>query len=104
MSDTFDSPDGQTQCEPKPVQKPTVGQIVHYVLDDGPCRGEHRPAIVVNDWDGKYDRPNLIVFTDGTNDGNAYSTGIYWATSVPYADPSENKQFSWHYMTDETFV
>lgn len=126
MSDKWDLPHGQTQYDPKDLshhivhkepyhahvtethhktepleakpepQKPSVGRIVHFVLDSGQSKGQHRPAIVVNDWNGST-RINLQVFTDGENDGQLYKSGIYWATSVPYADPSENKPFSWHW-------
>jgi hypothetical protein len=85
----------EAQTAKQDPPKPTVGQIVHYVLEDGLNKGKHRPAIVVNDWHGST-RINLQVFTDGSNDGQLYKSGLYWATSVPYAPPSENKPFSWH--------
>jgi len=71
---------------------PTIGDIVHYVLSDGPCRGQHRPAFVVQVWSGGY--VNLQVFVDGTNDYPDYS-GSVWATSIERSD--EYRPRSWHW-------
>jgi hypothetical protein len=64
----------------------SVGRIVHYILPDGPSKGEHRPAIVVYVWpESSYpggDTVQLQVFTDGSNDGAIYESGIVWQTSV----------------------
>jgi len=76
-----------------PAQKPSIGRIVHFVLPDGPSKFDHRPAIIVR-WGSSV---QLQVFTDGENDGAKYASGLYWATSVPYADPSENKPYSYHW-------
>lgn len=46
----------------------TEGRIVHYVLDEGSNKGEHRPAIVVKVWNKESGVCNLHVFTDGYND------------------------------------
>jgi len=82
----------------------TVGRIVHYVLESGRSKGEHRPAIVVRDWSnpelpGSDGMVQLQVFTDGGNDGletsfpvNNGLAGSYtrqtdlmiWRTSVHY--------------------
>lgn len=88
----------EAKAEPEP-QKPSIGRIVHFVLDGGPHKGEHRPAIITKIWP-EYNGIQHVqrqVFTDGSNDGEAYRTGLYWATSVTYADPSENKIYSWHW-------
>ena len=84
---------------PEPAQKPSIGRIVHFVLDGGPHKGEHRPAIITKMWPNYNDREHvqLQVFTDGPNDGEAYKSGLFWATSVTYADASENKPYSWHW-------
>jgi hypothetical protein len=84
--------------EPSPP-KPSVGRIVHLVLDGGPHKSEHRPAIITKIWPeyNGIQHVQLQVFTDGSNDGEAYRSGICWATSVHYADPSENKPYSWHW-------
>lgn len=49
-----------------PEQVPSVGRIVHYVLEAGPHQGEHRPAIIVQVWSDS--SVNLQVFVDGSND------------------------------------
>lgn len=82
------------------AQKPSIGRIVHFVLDGGPNKGQHRPAMIVRIWDANPTIHSLVqlqVFTDGSNDGELYRSGLYWATSVHYADPSENKIYSWHW-------
>lgn len=79
------------------------GSIVHYVLPDGPSKGEHRPAIVVRIWrrgggaipdDGL---SNLVVFMDGTNDGTQHATCILWATSVVYSNEHLPRTWHWPY-------
>lgn len=47
-------------------QPPSIGRIVHYVLETGRGAGQHRPALVVNVLPD--DRVNLVVFIDGRND------------------------------------
>lgn len=71
------------------VQQPTVGRIVHYVLQeaDGAERvGEVRPAIVVRAGQGYI---NLLVFLDGVNDGCQvqYQHCDLWRPSVSHAPP-----------------
>lgn len=44
---------------------PTIGRIVHFVLDEGRNAGEHRPAMVVNIDGGRAD---LVVFVNGKED------------------------------------
>jgi hypothetical protein len=87
--------------EAKPFD-PTVGLIegrmAHYVLPGGPNKGRHVAAVVVRVWGGG-PTVNLVIFPDGGNDGQefaSYPTG--WVTSVPYADPSENKVHTWHHI------
>lgn len=46
-----------------------VGDIVHYVLKEGPRSGECRPAMVVRVQDPATDTVVLEVFTDGLSDG-----------------------------------
>jgi len=62
------------------AQRPSVGRIVHYVLPDGPSAGAHRPAIIVRVWSAQC--VQLQVFTDGSNDGPGYKSGLVWRTSV----------------------
>ncbi len=93
-----------------------VGRIVHYVLESGHSKGEHRPAIVIRDWSNKTTPGSdgmvqLQVFTDGWNDGLETIFGvsnglepigtvkqidlIIWRTSVHY---DENKEpGTWHW-------
>ena len=79
----------------------TEGRIVHYVLPDGPNRGQHRPAIVVRVWRSGYapDLVQLQVFTDGTNDG--YAESVIWRTSVHYGSESRvggPEPGTWHWI------
>lgn len=80
----------------------TEGRIVHFVLQDGPHAGEHRPAIVVKVWRQGDGTPpangysNLVVFIDGTNDNPASAMCFHWATSVEYS--AEPKPRTWHWI------
>ena len=40
----------EEKFNPQPAQKPSVGKIVHFVLDSGPSKGQHRPAMIVRVW------------------------------------------------------
>lgn len=77
----------------------TVGRIVHYVLADGRSKGEVRPAIVVHVWSQPIaigtGACQLQVFTDGSNDGPQFASGLHWATSVTY-DP-DGAPGTWHW-------
>lgn len=80
----------------------TEGRIVHYVLKEGNNVGAHRPAIIVNAWDSipEYQhggRVNLHVFPDFGNDGSAYNSGSYWATSAPN-DEETKAPGTWHWI------
>ena len=83
----------------------TEGRIVHYVLDEGRSKGEHRPAIVVKVWrPGEANYPpekgvcNLQVFTDFGNDfpkdHDGYG-GQVWATSVEFSEDKEPGTWHW---------
>ena len=79
-------------------QVPSIGRIVHYVLEHG---GEihHRPAIIVHVWSPGHfmGTSQLQVFTDG--DGGAYNDGlpnVVWRTSV-VQDEAEKKAGTWHF-------
>jgi hypothetical protein len=58
--------DSMTQ-ENQEVTDATVSRIVHFLIES---HGELRcrPAMVVEDWNGKSNTINLQVFTDGSND------------------------------------
>jgi hypothetical protein len=74
-----------------------VGNIVHYVMPSGPTMGEHRPAIVVQNWVSGI--VNLQVFIDGSNDGYPYSRSTIWAQNIAQ---SENKEpGTWHVIEPE---
>lgn len=96
----------------------TEGRLVHYVLTEGPSKGQHRPALVVKVWrEGEASYPphdgtvQLAVFMDGTND-YAYTTKdidplygqmIQWKTSVLFDD----KTFApgtWHGVEASTLI
>lgn len=64
-----------------------AGLLVAYALPDGPYKGEVRGAIVTRVWNDTC--VNLQVFTDGSNDGDQYSTakGPTWKTSVVMGGP-----------------
>ena len=72
----------------------TEGRMVHYVLDDGPSKGQHRPAVVVKVWSKDLGSVNLQVFTDGSNDG--VPGGIMWVTSVTFSE--EPLLRTWHWI------
>ena len=79
----------------KPVK---VGDDVLYVLEDGTSKGQSRPAKVVRVWGSGRDTTQMVqlqVFTDGTNDGTQYASGIAWKTSVHH-DPERSLR-SWHW-------
>jgi hypothetical protein len=54
------------------INDPEVGEDVLFVLEDGPRKGELRPAKVIRSLGGL--RARLAVFTDGGLDGTRYST------------------------------
>jgi hypothetical protein len=69
--------------------RPTVGEIVHFVIREGQCR----PALVVRDLGDE--SPNLQVFLDGTNDTVGGSTRL-WCTSVSH-DEEGHATGTWHW-------
>ncbi len=87
----------------------TEGRIVHYVLNEGSDKGEHRPAIVVRVWRG-YDGSgkqtkipengcsNLQVFTDSDSEGkyNDELSPVLWKTSVLYDE--SGALGTWHWI------
>lgn len=71
-------------------QVPSIGRIVHYVLDAGPKQGEHRAAVIVRVWGDKpTSAVNLLVFVDGSNDyyrNQGPEPLIIWRTSKIRSD------------------
>lgn len=55
---------------------------MHYVLPDGPGKGQHRPAIVVRNWNASdAGCVQLQVFTDSHNDN---LDNVVWVSSALY--------------------
>jgi len=79
----------------------TEGRIVHFVLPDGPHKGDHRPAIVVKVWRQGDGTPltngysNLLVFMDGTNDGDQFAGCLSWQTSVTFSEAPQPRTWHW---------
>lgn len=89
----------------------TEGRIVHYVLESGRSKGDHRPAIVVRDWKQENGLVQLQVFTDGANDEftnfvfvtddkrdiatGDQSSNVVWRTSVHYSEAKEPGTWHW---------
>jgi len=83
-----------------PIQVPSIGRIVHYVLPVGEHAGEHRPAIIVRVFgDQPTSAVNLQVFTDGKSDGilEDYDDDIVHVASATYAAPEDNVLRSYHF-------
>jgi hypothetical protein len=87
------------------VQQPSIGRIVHYVLDSpSPFEGKHRPAIITEVWnpittDGTIHSGNgmcnLVVFKSQDNDGGVPAESSFCVGSRSYsADP---KPCTWHW-------
>jgi hypothetical protein len=78
-----------TQTASQGIQQvPSIGRIVHYELESGPHKGEHRPAIIVKVWaEPGQEQPGsacqLLVFTDSDGDGqyNDQLSQVMWKTS-----------------------
>lgn len=87
----------------------TEGRIVHYVLNEGPYKGQHRPAIVVHVWrslseDGRHVPPvngccQLQVFADSGEDKkyNDQLSPVMWKTSV-LNDEQGKQPGTWHWI------
>lgn len=77
----------------------TGGRVVHYVMQDGVSAGECRPALVVRTCPTEWGYPDgavqLQVFTDGSNDGIQYASGMFWATSVQYSETPAPGTWHW---------
>lgn len=87
------------------MQAPSIGRIVHYVLQSG----EHRPAIVVptNQTPDHDLQVNLQVFLDGPNDSTATNPHVApalqtwpsteWRQNIGYSDPAVATCSTWHW-------
>ena len=82
--------------EPCRCRVPVVGDRVLFVLPNGPCRGQMRPAVVAQENEDLM-RPTLVVFTLG-DDGAQFRDGCVeirptgWS---PNAEPG-----TWHRASD----
>lgn len=94
-------PEDKAATLPKLQQRPSVGRIVHYVLEEGPNAGEHRPAIIVKVWADPPESATpgvacqLQVFTDSAG-GEVYNDQlpqVMWKTSRSQGDYPG----SWHW-------
>lgn len=84
----------------------TEGRIVHYVLNEGRDKSEHRPAIVVRVWrvntiEGKAIPPEngccqLQVFTDSDGKYNDELPPVMWKTSVTFDE--SGTPGTWHWI------
>lgn len=87
------------------------GNVVHFVLSDGPSAGEHRPAIIVRVWRLKNEAGEVIspsnglcqlqVFTDSDPGGNFNDRlhPVEWKTSIVYDE--SGKPGTWHWIERE---
>ncbi len=71
------------------------GRIVHFVLDHGPAKGEHRPAIIVKVWDRTRHAAELTVFTE-KYDVPAGQPATLQRSAVPYSE--EGALGAWHWI------
>jgi Membrane protein involved in colicin uptake len=84
----------------------TEGYIGHYVLNDGPGKGQHRPAIVVKAFRDIYGYlnggANLQVFCDSNPEGqhNDNLPSVMWKTSVMF-DQTDAGEGCWHWKEGE---
>lgn len=72
--------------------KPSVGRIVHYVLDEGERAGETRAAIVVAVFG---ERCNLRVFFDTPNDDKLLAGGDWRGSRLN--DETTKAPGTWHW-------
>ncbi len=80
--------------------------LVHYILSDGPSKGQHRPALVVRAWRDGFGyltgTVNLQVFTDSNPEGqyNDNMPSVMWVTSSAF-DSSDVAEGCWHWIEGE---
>ena len=82
------------------MKVPSLGRIVHYVLESGPGAGEHRPAIVVYVWSEI--TVNLQVFTDSplAQNANDQKPPVMWKASISQ-DEEDKRGGTWHWPERE---
>lgn len=80
-------------------QIPSIGRVVHYVLNEGRNAGDHRPATIVRVWGDQPDSlVNLQVLTDSNAEANSNDClpQVLWKTSVSFDSTGEKPQ-TWHW-------
>lgn len=81
-------------------QIPSIGRVVHFVLDTGPNRGQHRPAQIVRAWGERPDSVvNIQVLTDSNPADPTQNDCLpcpMWRTSVRKDDSGEVPG-TWHW-------
>lgn len=82
------------------LRTPHIGNIVHYVMDEGNNVGKCRPAMIVRRWGNTpVAAMQLQVFVDGGNDLprlGANGVGCIWKTSRQQ-DENGGKVGFWHF-------
>lgn len=79
-------------------KKPRIGDPVHFVLNVGPNRGSHRPAIVVGVRDER--TVNLQVFSDGNKSTNDASPNVFYKQGAALDETGRNHG-TWHFPEPE---
>lgn len=75
---------------------PSIGRIVHYVIQNG----QHRAAVVVNYWPNDDQRANLTVFVDQMNDKEFAPNGNL-AVGSAKQDEETKAPGTWHWPERE---
>jgi hypothetical protein len=75
-----------------------IGEVVGWVVPNGPYRGEVRPALVLRIWTPE--TVNLMAFPDSNTAGtsNDMLPSPMWATSSTF-DPKKTNPGSWHHIS-----
>jgi DNA-binding CsgD family transcriptional regulator len=84
--------------EERKMEGLTIGRMVHYVLPDGPARGQHRAAVVCAILDLASGVVNLQVFRN-TDASGAFGDGgrpLEWRTNV--ANNTTGAFGTWHWI------
>lgn len=84
-----------------PMKGLTTGRMVHYVLDRGPNKGEHRAAVVTSVADPVDGGVTLEVMTTTLDliSPNELKSGVYYYDdSAPEGYPQTARQGTWHWI------
>ncbi|MGJ3241160.1 MAG: hypothetical protein ACFE0Q_20790 [Anaerolineae bacterium] len=77
------------------------GRMVHYVLqkdDSERSEGEHRPAVIVQNWSGGTVNLQVFMDTDGKGDYNdGQVPSLLWVTSATF-DNVDKHPGTWHWI------